>query len=345
MQAGVGIVQREQSIRLHEHRQRLGQPDPCHQPAEPVPWLRGDERSSRQSEAERCTESQRAEALDERRESEIGERRLEGQGGNDQADDGDGERNPPSSPRLHVRRLLVHALIVPHRRPGRHGTRCPDHDETPASCARGLGFVTLAAMTTTAITSNPLAARDASITTWPARHLRLVSTLAGLAWTALGLESIVRPEQHNYRDYVMFVPWVLTLVAIVGIHQIQRTQGGRLERWGFAAVAASMTVGALAAIPQAFGQLESTFAFVAPVWVLGMIVFGIGTSRAGVFPRWVGIALALSELLTMGAAAAMSPWVPIRDRGSFSGAVAHGVVFLLVSLAVDRRTRRAEARR
>jgi len=205
-------------------------------------------------------------------------------------------------------------------------------------------MVTLAAMTTTAITSNPLTAGDASITTWPARHLRLVSTLAGIAWTALGLESIVRPEQHNYRDYVMFVPWVLTLVAIVGMHQIQRTQGGRLERWGFAAVAASMTFGALAAIPQAFGQLESSFAFVAPVWVLGMIVFGIGTSRAGVFPRWVGIALALSEMLTMGAAAAMSPWVPIRDRGSFSGAVAHGVVFLLVSFAVDRRTRSVEAR-
>ena len=52
----------------------------------------------------------------------------------------------------------------------------------------------------------------------------------------------------------------------------------------------------------------------------------------------VGVLLAMSELLTMAAAAAMSPWVPIRDRGSFSGAIAHGVVFLLISFAVDRRS-------
>jgi hypothetical protein len=193
-------------------------------------------------------------------------------------------------------------------------------------------------MTSTAITTHQPTAAAASPVTWPARHARLLATLAGAAWTALGLESILRPEQHNYRDYVMFVPWLLTLVAIIGIHQIQRAYGGRLERWGFAAVAASMTLGALAAIPQAFGQLESSFVVVAPVWVFGMIVFGIGTARAGVFPRWVGVLLAMSELLTMAAAAAMSPWVPIRDRGSFSGAIAHGVVFLLISFAVDRRS-------
>jgi hypothetical protein len=199
-------------------------------------------------------------------------------------------------------------------------------------------------MTTATINPpTPTTTATAPATTWPARHLRLITTLAGSAWFALGLESIVRPEQHNYRDYVMAVPFVLTLMTIVGIHHVQRPHGGRLERWGYVVVASSMSVGLVSAVPQAFGHLASSFAFVAPLWVLGMVAFGIGTSRAGVFPRWVGVGLALSELLTMAAAAAMSPWVPIRDRGSFSGAVAHGAVFLLISLAVDRRSQTSEA--
>jgi hypothetical protein len=239
---------------------------------------------------------------------------------------------------------------VPHARPGRHGTRCPGHDETPASCAPGRRFVTIATMTTTTINPSTTSITSATSTTddnrfpapdgptapWFARHVRLMATLSGITWTALGLESILRPVQHNYRDTLVNLPWALTLFTIIGIHQIQRPHGGRLERWGYIGVVATMSYGLLALVPQLCGDVATGFTVVAPIWILAMVVFGIGTARAGVFPRWVGVGLGLSELLTIAAAAAMSPWVPIRDRGSFSGAVAHGLVLLAVSFAVER---------
>ena len=179
---------------------------------------------------------------------------------------------------------------------------------------------------------------------WPARHLGLLTALAGTAWLALGLESIIRPEQHNYRDTVMNVPWLLTLAVVFGIHQRQRHRNGRLERWGFVGVVVSMIAAVGLVLPQSVGAIDTIFALTVPAWILSMFAFGIGTARAGVFPRWVGVGLAISELLTMGAAAAMSPWIPLRDRGSFSGAVAHGIVFLSIAVAINRDSATRDAR-
>jgi len=155
---------------------------------------------------------------------------------------------------------------------------------------------------------------------------------------ALGIESIVRQDPHNYRDVLMYGPWLLLLATIVGIHQMQRHRAGRLERVGYVVMISSMAVVLVLGILMLLGALDGYFAVTMPVWILSMIMFGIGTARAGVFPRWMGVAIALAQPLAMATGVALSPWIGLHDRGSFSGAVAHGTVLLAIAWAAGRVT-------
>ena len=71
-----------------------------------------------------------------------------------------------------------------------------------------------------------------------------------------------------------------------------------------------------------------------------MLFFGLSTMRAGVLPKYVGIALILLEPGSMLTAMALSPIAPIADRGAYSGATEKGAVVALVACG---RTPRSEA--
>ena len=50
------------------------------------------------------------------------------------------------------------------------------------------------------------------------------------------------------------------------------------------------------------GVLPTVWTLTAPIYILGGVLFGIATFRAGVLPRWAGLLLALSTLLAPVAA-------------------------------------------
>lgn len=165
------------------------------------------------------------------------------------------------------------------------------------------------------------------------------ATAAGIAWTLLSIESIARPDVMDYRDVAFLVPWLLTLATVAAIHRIQGDRLRRAGRVAFRGVVASMAAGALGSVALLLGWTGSHFAVAVPFWVLSMAVYGTATARAGVLPRWIGVALALSEVLVIATAVALSPWVPLSDHGSFSGAIAHGVVFLAIGRSLAAASR------
>jgi hypothetical protein len=40
------------------------------------------------------------------------------------------------------------------------------------------------------------------------------------------------------------------------------------------------------------------------------------------------VAVAFTQVGTMAMGVALSPWVPLQNEGSYSGAIVHGIVFL-----------------
>ncbi len=169
-----------------------------------------------------------------------------------------------------------------------------------------------------------------------ARNLDRLAALCGIAWMGLGIESIVRQEPHNYRDALFYVPWVLLLATVTGIHQLQQRRDRKLERVGYFGVVGSMALVIVAGALIVTGAAGNYFAVAMPLWIISIAMFGVATARAGVFPRWVGVGLVVSQPLAIAAGVAMSPWIELQERGSYSGAVAHGAVFLAIAAGVHR---------
>ena len=160
-----------------------------------------------------------------------------------------------------------------------------------------------------------------------------VAAAGAAAWIALASDSIIRPESYRYRDALLLVPWVLLAATLLSVHQLQRDCAGALERWGIRALLGGMAIVAVGNLHIVLANADSNFAFPlgALIFIGGLLTFGIGTVRAGVFPRSVGVAIAVSQLLTMVTGVALSPLVPLYDYGNYSGALAHGIVMLFVA--------------
>ena len=171
-----------------------------------------------------------------------------------------------------------------------------------------------------------------------------IATIGGLAWIALGTESLLRPNPRDYRDALFLVPWALYAAALIGIHRLQQHPSRKLECWAFRVVTITTVLVAVGSVGHLFGTeaLEMlSFPIGALVWTLGMIALGVGTARAGRFPRRVAWAIALSQPLTI---AISTIAFSILDQepegwGSYPGVIGHGAVMLLVAAALRDPTR------
>ncbi|AZG46441.1 hypothetical protein [Gordonia insulae] len=165
------------------------------------------------------------------------------------------------------------------------------------------------------------------------RHPAHLAALAGCAWLLLGVESIVRPEPMSYRDVAFVIPWLLTLATVVALHRGQRARGDAAERLGYLGVAATMVVIAVGgpALVSDSTLVTRMVAAATVLWMLSMVAFGIGTVRARVHPARVGVGLVVAEPLTIATGAALSVWVPVSGHGSYTGAIANGALFLMIS--------------
>jgi len=160
-----------------------------------------------------------------------------------------------------------------------------------------------------------------------------VSAAAGIAWLTLGAESIARPGVEGYRDSFMLIPWLLSMVSLAIFRSALGPSAGKLARHGLSVAIAAMVV----AVVGQFGFVVDSlflkvFAGMAMVgWIGGMGTTGFGLWRTGAVPRWLAAALGLTQPLTMAAGVALSPWVPLENNGSYSGAVVHGLTWLALT--------------
>ncbi len=162
--------------------------------------------------------------------------------------------------------------------------------------------------------------------------------VAAALWSIVAIDSLVRHDPEDYRNALLLLPWLLTMAALTGIHLTQHHRSGRLERVGYRVVIGGMSLTAVGLAGYVGGIEEMAFVEVAGMvpFILGMIAFGVGTYRAGVFPKHVGIAIALTQPLTMAMGVALSPIAGLHDHGSYTGAIVHGAVLATVGLALFR---------
>jgi hypothetical protein len=173
---------------------------------------------------------------------------------------------------------------------------------------------------------------------WAARGEHL-AWLAAAAWILLGLESILRPGQHNERDVWWTIPFALTTAAFCCLHAVQTSRNSGAERWGFYAVlgACILVFAGNAGIVLGVPSLAVLgFPWGAVVWTAGLVMFGVGTWRAGVLPRYVAAALIALEPGSILTGLALAPVSPLQNRGAYSGGVEKG--FVLAILAMGLRT-------
>jgi hypothetical protein len=122
--------------------------------------------------------------------------------------------------------------------------------------------------------------------------------LGGAVWTILGLSAVFGYLQAipGREDVALFVvALLLTAVGLVGLHALQRGSYGLLGRVGLYVVLVAM----VARISGAVVYLAGSTALEWISWpgtlgmLVGFVLYGFATLRAGVLPRWYGLALIL----------------------------------------------------
>ena len=170
--------------------------------------------------------------------------------------------------------------------------------------------------------------------------------LAAVCWVILGVESIVRPEQENYRDGLWMVPWVITAVTICYVHGVNRARPSGLEMLGFWVLIVSMALvflGNLGLLIDAPMLAVLSFPFGALLWIVTMLVFGVATWKTKVLPWYVGLALILFEPLSIATGLALSPIAPLHDRGGYSAGVEKGVAIAVIAVGMRAFARAARS--
>jgi hypothetical protein len=166
-----------------------------------------------------------------------------------------------------------------------------------------------------------------------------VSLAAGASWLLIGLESTVVGGEQHYRDWLMFVPWTLTMVTFAGLYHLQRSRLGRAGTAAFAVLELAMGLAWLgqAGVVLGIDALAGlAFPLGAMLFAVGLVGAGVATYRAGLVPKRYGVLLAGLEVLSVLNGILLSPIAGLHDRGSYSGGIAKGVVLLLVMRAACR---------
>jgi hypothetical protein len=167
---------------------------------------------------------------------------------------------------------------------------------------------------------------------------------AFVTWFGMGLESVLRPLQDNRRESFWPLPFLLTMVAFICMHLVQRGRS-RTEWVGFLILmiaSAAMLVGnvGLQLNIHALDWLEAPLGPV--IWLVGLTAFGIGILVAGVMPKYAGWAVILLEPASVLSAFALSPIAPLLPRGAYSGNMGKGLAVLAVAIGFQRLGRKLE---
>jgi hypothetical protein len=120
--------------------------------------------------------------------------------------------------------------------------------------------------------------------------------LGGAVWTVLGLSALFGYLQAipGREDVVLFIfALLLTAVGLVGLHALQGGNYGPLGRVGLYVALAAVAARISGAVVFLAGS--SALEWISSPGTVGMLVgfvlYGLATLRAGVLPRWYGLAL------------------------------------------------------
>ncbi|MDP9456355.1 MAG: hypothetical protein M3Q60_11375 [Actinomycetota bacterium] len=130
--------------------------------------------------------------------------------------------------------------------------------------------------------------------------------LAGVVFVAdtILTLTVADPSEDRWLDIFIVVGILLAVVGLVGFHELQRETYGRIGRVGFYTVVAA----SLVQVAGLVGFLLGSMAFEWLILVgglgslVGFVLYGAATLRAGVLPRWCGVALivALPAAIPLG---------------------------------------------
>lgn len=160
---------------------------------------------------------------------------------------------------------------------------------------------------------------------------------SAVCWIALGIESIVRPQQENYRDLVWMIPFTLTAITFFFVHVVQRSESAVFERVSFYLVISASSLTFLGNVGVLINQpilAALGFPWGAIIWMIGLIFFGIATWKAKMLPAYVGLSLILLEPGSILTGLALSPISPLHDRGGYSAGVEKGLALMLIGFGL-----------
>ena len=153
----------------------------------------------------------------------------------------------------------------------------------------------------------------------------LAAMLGGAAWLVLGLSNVFGYLQAipGREDVALLVlALVLTAAGLAGLHALQKESYGLLGRAGFYIALVSLAARALGAVAFLLGSsalewisLPGTIGM-----LLGFVVYGLATVRAGVLPRWYGLTLILS--------------LPVSLPLAVHGTALFGLILVVLGLAL-----------
>ena len=163
----------------------------------------------------------------------------------------------------------------------------------------------------------------------------IAALIGGVLYVLTGIMSLFAPQEEvldSFTDYLIEVLFVLalvgTLVAIAGLHVLQKERYGRLGAAGSLTAFVGhvlLLVAAATTILTGREALDIIYLLGSLVALVGLTLLGAMTLRARVLPKWCGVLLIVGLPLTV--------FLDIVTGGG-AGGILLGVVWALVGYAL-----------
>ena len=139
-------------------------------------------------------------------------------------------------------------------------------------------------------------------------------------------ESPTGSSYDNLIGVLLIVALLLLAAGLAGFHALQRGNYGRLGGVGFYAVVVSALIEIVAFLVRLSGSTPLELLELLGILglMLGLVLYGAATFRAGVLPRWCGVGLIVG----------LPVWVVVALGFGLAGAVIGAVLFGLLWLAL-----------
>jgi hypothetical protein len=168
---------------------------------------------------------------------------------------------------------------------------------------------------------------------------RYLPWLTAAGWLVAGITSLILDKPAHALDAWMLAPLTLTYLVLSHFAIARWPVLPKYGRVGFGVLllsAPSMAVGQLAALFDWDALKFLGFPVAVLAWMLGSALFGIALAKSGFEPRWAGYAIGIAQLSAIITGVALSPIRELSDYGSYTGALAHGVIWLSIAWSLNR---------